>query len=434
MHGVREHVHRLHLVQHEALLDQPGEIPGQGLGVAGDIDQPARRHGDQGLQHRLVTALAGRIHHHHIGSHALGVQLGHQLLGLAHVEFGVLYAVESCVATGIADGALHRLDAHHLGGLASQEQGDGADAAIDVEHRLVAGQLAVFQRLGVEHIGLARVVLEERERRDLERELVDLVADHSFPQQHAVARPQDAVGALVIDVLHQGSDGQIPQGRQQFGLEGQLLAQGHQHHHQLAALEALAGHQVAHAAGVGHFVIGGNVVLTHPAAHPGIELHMQGVLHRAVVGGDEIMGVLAIEADLGPRLAATHRVLRLVAVSEGTVHAEDGVDLGLTQPNLLQRALHQRLFQLELGRIGQRAHLTAAALGVGAEIGNPVGGRLGQLDQLAVQIVRLDLGQLDQRLLTGQQTLDKQGAIEQATLAIPLVGQFQNIDLMLVSH
>jgi hypothetical protein len=51
-----------------------------------------------------------------------------------------------------------------------------------------------------------------------------------------------------------------------------------------------------------------------------------------------------------------------------------------------------------------------------------------------VQVVRFDLGQLDQRLLTGQQTLDKQGAIEQATLAIPLVGQFQNIDLMLVSH
>ena len=172
----------------------------------------------------------------------------------------------------------------------------------------------------------------------------------------------------------------------------------------------------------------------HPATHPGIELHMQGVLHRAVVGGDEIMGVLAVEAYFGAGLAATHGVLRLVAVGERAVHAEDGVDLGLTQPDLLQRALHQGLFQLELGRIGQRAHLAAAALCVGAEIGNPVGGRLGQLDQLAVQIVRLDLGQLDQRLLTGQQTLDKQGAIEQATLAIPLVGQFLNIDLMLVSH
>ena len=434
MHGVREHVHRLHLVQHEALLDQPGEIPGQGLGVAGDIDQPARRHGHQGLQYRLVTALAGRIHHHHVGTHPVGMQGRHQLLRLAHVELGLLDAVEGRIATGVADGALHRLDPHYLGCLACQEQGDGADAAIDVEHRLAAGQLAILQRLGVEHVGLARVVLEEGEGRDLEFELVDLVADHPAAQQHPVLVTQDAVGTHLVDVLHQGGDRQIRQGRQQLGFERQRFAQGHQHHHQLAALEALAGHQVAHAAGVGHLVIGRDVVLAHPVAYPGVELHVQRILHRAIIGGDEVMGVLAVEADLGARLAATHRVLGLVAVGKRRLHAEDGVDHGLTQPDLLQCALHQALLEGKLGRIGQRAHLAATALGVGAKIGHPIDGGLGQLDQLAVQVVRFDLGQLDQRLLTGQQTLDKQGAIEQATLAIPLVGQFQNIDLMLVSH
>ena len=51
-----------------------------------------------------------------------------------------------------------------------------------------------------------------------------------------------------------------------------------------------------------------------------------------------------------------------------------------------------------------------------------------------MQIVRLDLGQLHQRLLTGQQTFDKQGAIEQASFAISFVGQFQDLDLVLMSH
>ncbi len=431
---MREHVHRLHLVQHEALLDQPGEIPGQGLRVAGDIDQPARRHGDQGLQYGLVTALARRIHHHHVGTHPFGMQGRHQLLRLADVELGLLDAVEGRVAAGVADGALHRLDPHHLGGLAGQEQGDGADTAIDVEHRLVAGQLAILQCLGVEHIGLARVVLEEGEWRDLEFELVDLVADHPAAQQHPVVVPQNAVGARLVDILYQGSDRQILQGGQQLGFERQLLTQSHQHYHQLAALEALAGHQVAHAAGVGHFVISRDVMRAHPVAHPGVQLHVQRILHRAVIGSDEIVGVLAVEADLGAGLAATHRVLRLVAIGERRLHAEDGIDHGLPQPDLLQGALHQALLELELGRIGQRAHLATAALCVGAEVGNPVGGGLEQLGHLAVQVVGLHLGQFDQRLLTRQQTFDKQGAVEQASFAISFVGQFQDLDLVLMSH
>ena len=91
----------------------------------------------------------------------------------------------------------------------------------------------------------------------------------------------------------------------------------------------------------------GDVMRAHPVAHPGVELHVQRILHRAIIGGDEVMGVLAVEADLGARLAATHRVLGLVAVGKRRLHAEDGVDHGLTQPDLLQCALHQCLLELE---------------------------------------------------------------------------------------
>ena len=144
--------------------------------------------------------------------------------------------------------------------------------------------------------------------------------------------------------------------------------------------------------------------------------------------------MLAIKTDLGTGVTATHRILRLVAIGERAFHAKDILDRRVTQPGLLQCALHQCLLELELGRIGQRTYLTATTLGVGAEIGNPIGRGLEQLGNLAVQIVRLDLGQLHQRLLTGQQTFDKQGAIEQASFAISFVGQFQDLDLVLMSH
>ena len=62
MHSLREHVHRLNLPQPvAAFFPQDLQVPGQGGGVAGDVDEAGGGAGDESVQKGAVAAGPGRV-------------------------------------------------------------------------------------------------------------------------------------------------------------------------------------------------------------------------------------------------------------------------------------------------------------------------------------------------------------------------------------
>ena len=161
MRSIGKHIHRLHLLSLISQLVQHRNVPGQGGGIAGDIDYALRLHVGEGLQHCLCTACPGGIYHYHIGADALLVEAWHYLGGIAYDEFGIAYIVVPGVLLSVLYGGLHYLDADDLSGLLGQEQGDGAGAAVGVNDSLLPLEVGIFQRLVVEDFRLGGVYLEE---------------------------------------------------------------------------------------------------------------------------------------------------------------------------------------------------------------------------------------------------------------------------------
>ena len=71
MVGSGEEVGGFGLFQAVAPLGQEFHIPGQGGGVAGDINQPLGIHLDDGLDDLGGDPLPGRVHADHVGADAL---------------------------------------------------------------------------------------------------------------------------------------------------------------------------------------------------------------------------------------------------------------------------------------------------------------------------------------------------------------------------
>ena len=57
------------------MIFQEGDVPGQGGGVAGDVDQAAGGHFCNGFDGVGVQAFAGRVYYHHVRAEALVFQL-----------------------------------------------------------------------------------------------------------------------------------------------------------------------------------------------------------------------------------------------------------------------------------------------------------------------------------------------------------------------
>ena len=80
---------------------------------------------------------------------------------VAAEEFRVFNVVPGGVLFGVPDGRRHDLRADDPSGPLRQAQRNGADAAVQVQHRLPAGEAGKFQGLGVQPLGLSPVDLEE---------------------------------------------------------------------------------------------------------------------------------------------------------------------------------------------------------------------------------------------------------------------------------
>ena len=127
-----EHVHRLNGLNGEAASHQALYVPGQGGGIAGDVDHPGGAGLGNGLNHRGLQALAGRIHQHRVAAEPFPDQPGQHLFRGAGVEDGVGNAVALRVAAGVFHRVRHDFDPHGGGAAGRRGQGDGSGAAVDV--------------------------------------------------------------------------------------------------------------------------------------------------------------------------------------------------------------------------------------------------------------------------------------------------------------
>lgn len=105
MVGIGKHVHRLDAADAVAALADHVQVPGQGLRIAGDVDNALGRCFQQGADEALVAAGAGRVHEHHIGPVAVRDHLLHVFPRVPLGKPAVFHAVEP----GVDNGVLHRV-------------------------------------------------------------------------------------------------------------------------------------------------------------------------------------------------------------------------------------------------------------------------------------------------------------------------------------
>lgn len=110
MMGLREHVHGLKLFDDKAGVDQLDQIPAQGGGVAGNIDQPFAGEGGK-VRGKSRGALSGRVDDDAVKAPAFCGQCLTTGMDGAFLEQGVGEACLFAVFTGTADGRSLALNA-----------------------------------------------------------------------------------------------------------------------------------------------------------------------------------------------------------------------------------------------------------------------------------------------------------------------------------
>ncbi len=177
MGRMRKHIHRLGFDRAVAAVLQDAKVAGQRGRVARDVHDALRAK----LQHRVeqarVAALAGRVDDDDVGRHPGCLPPRQDVFGGADGKFGVGDAVQRGVAASVLDRFGDDLDAVDAARVLGEEQGDRSDAAIGVDHRLLAGEGGVFHRGAIQALGLRRVHLEEGARGDREPDAPDVVVD-----------------------------------------------------------------------------------------------------------------------------------------------------------------------------------------------------------------------------------------------------------------
>ena len=140
---------------------------------------------------------------------ALGGKLGGRLSRVAAEEADVVHPVPGRVGLGIFNGLGHNFSPDDLPRLSGQGQGDGSDAAVEVQYRLLSRQPGKFQGHAVQPLCLGAVNLKEggdgqAEGHPAERLLQPVPAPQGFvlgPQNH-IGIP----GVYIEDHAGQGGD------------------------------------------------------------------------------------------------------------------------------------------------------------------------------------------------------------------------------------
>ena len=161
----REEVIGLRLFEGIACAAQLGDIARERCRVAGNIDHARRLHLQDRVAGGLVQTLARRVHHEHINA----AEPSGRLSGIRAVKLHVLRPVASGIVLRVLDGLGHDLYADRMLCVRRKRERDGACAAVQVEHGLLAGQSGIVHRTRIQALSLRVIDLIERMRREQER-------------------------------------------------------------------------------------------------------------------------------------------------------------------------------------------------------------------------------------------------------------------------
>ena len=353
----------------------------------------------------------GGIHRDDMGMGALPGQPGGHVGGVAAEEFRIFNAVAPGVLSGVVDGLGDDLGADGPPRLPGQAQGDGADAAVEIQNGLGPGESGVVQGHAVEHLSLGGVDLIEGWHRQSEGKTAHLVHEEVVAPKGTVGIPKDHIG---FSLIHTQND--APQTRlgsaernRQFRLMGQGPAVAEQ------AYQALSGAvgadiEMTQEPGTHSLIVcgngkGGHVVLHRLPDPPGalrLEKTVGNVGDRVSPGG--------VEADAGPVGAGGGGELHLVSITLSIFRSVYYGNGGLSAADAGQTVLHLLPLKGQLLVIGHVPQGTAAAEGVIGAVGLQPGGRgLQHLCRVAPGAGFSHLVQPDKAFFSPEGVLDEAG-------------------------
>ena len=252
---------------------------------------------------------------------ALGGQLGGSLSGIGTEKaalggYGLAYA--GSVGLGTLDGLRHDLYTDQLPALIGHGKADGAHAAVEIQQRVVRGQLRVLRGNAVQPLGGKRVDLIEGQRPQPHRYAAKRVLNVARAVQDMVLAAQNDVGVFGVDVEQDGADGRelLPQRGAKLLCVGQLCPGAYQTHHDLPAVRTAPQEDVPHQSLAALLVVGADALLRKKGAQRVADLVQHAGLQLAVRAGDDAVGAPGVEADARHAvLVRAHRELHLVAVA-----------------------------------------------------------------------------------------------------------------------
>lgn len=371
MGGAGEEVHGGGPLDTVALAGEAFDVPGQGGGVAGDVNHPLRGHLGDGGRDLLRQPLPGRIHGDDMGADAFGGEAGRHVGGVAAEELRVGKAVPGGVLLGVGDGLRDDLRPDDALGFPGETEGDGTRAAVEVHRRLLPGEGGKVQGQAVEDLGLGGIYLIEGGDRQAEGETTHLVHQVVLAPQGAVGLPQDHVGLFLVDPQDHALQTGLrrPEGPDQLLLAGEGLAVAEQ------AAKALPGPvdadiEVAEKAPAGALVVGGDMAGGHVVLQGPAEAGARLGLEETVLHVGDGVGPGGVEADGGPGDGE----LGLVPITPGIFRAVYNRDRGITAADAGETVLDLLPFELQLFVIGHVAEGAAAACFIVRAVGLTPGG------------------------------------------------------------
>ena len=383
------------------LLPQQLHVPCQGGRVAGDVHQALGGHLDDGLDHLRRDALPGRVHADHVRADA---PLGQGQGGLAGVGAEELRVVHP-VPGGVGPGVLH-CGGDHLRPdgplcLPGHAQGDGADAAVQIQHRLLPGEPRKVQGPAVENLRLVPVHLVKRRHLQPEGQAAEGVLQIVPPPEGVAGLAQNHVGLVRVHRQHHPHQARLggPEGLDQRVLVGQGFPVG-DHRAEGFPRPVHPDVKVADEALVGLLVVSRNVIGLHPPLEGRPQTGGGQGLEQAVRRVDHVVASRPEEAHPG---AVSHGELDLVPVPVRLLGGVDHLHGPLPAADALEGVLDPAAFQLGFLLVGHVPQLAAAALGVLGAVGNlTMGGGLHHLCHPAPGGGLAHLQQLNPAQLPGQ--------------------------------
>lgn len=366
-----KHIHRLYHLGAQAATVQDIEVPGQGLGVAGDVDEHSWMQCRRRLQNRLVTAAAGRIENHHASRFGFGNVAAQQLKGIPSLEVAVVDVVEAGVFPGILHRRFEDFDARDPARIFGEMERDSSDATVDIQRMFVISQAGPLPDQGINGGSLTVVDLKERGGGNAQADF-PYTGDEIGKTEDLMGFPaENDVSGRGIDILvngyHLRNLALEPLGQR---IQLPVVAFGSdESDHDLGAFRGNLDGEITEQSPACPGIVNKNILALNLFADHAGNLVEERVVKRAVADVHYLVGAPAVKAELNAPPVLGKNQLGGGAVSEGFGSGCDGIDLQVFQVCIRRKSVAQ-FFLLEIQLFGiielqQRASLAIPGVPAG---------------------------------------------------------------------